>query len=191
VPNPLRNTRLASVWTHYAAALILLLLLPADAQSIRGPLREAALRGDLPRIKVLLKKSPGFLKTSQGGGVLCMGAFSGNKPVVLYLLSQGSKVNERDADGSTPLYQAANGGNLPIVQLLLAKGAKVNQARTDGWTPLHAAVAIGARDIVELLLAKGASLSAKAGRKQETPHEIAVKYKHPELAELLQKRAKR
>lgn len=170
--------------------LTLLLASGASAQIV-SKLRSAALDGNLPRVKQLAAQSGGVLKTPKGAGVLCMGAYSGNKDLVLYLLSQGSSVNERDADGSTPLYHAANGGSLAVVQLLLARGAKVNQARRDGWTPLHAAVASGQRPVVEYLLSKGANLHAKAGVKGETPFQIAVKYRYDDIAALLQKRMKK
>lgn len=158
------------------------------AQNVRAALRDAALKANVPRVKQLLKKSPGVLKTANGRGVLCMAAFSGNRELVLYLLSQGANVNERDVDGSTPLYHAANAGSRPLTELFLARGAKVNQARRDGWTPLHAGVASGERPVVELLLSKGANLNARAGARKETPFHIAVKYRYDDIAALLQKR---
>lgn len=171
--------------------LTLLLAGAASAQSVAAKLRAAALAGNLPRVKQLVPASKGLLKTPKGAGILCMAAYSGNKALVLYLISQGSKVNERDADGSTPLYHAANGGSLPIVQLLVARGAGINHARRDGWTPLHAAVASGSRPVVEYLLSKGANLNARAGAKGETPFQIAVKYRCDDIAALLQKRMKK
>lgn len=169
----------------------LLLVSAVPAQDSRSALRNAALEGNLPRVKQLLQKAPGVMRTPKGSGVLCMAAFSGNRDLVVYLLSQGGKVNSTDTDGSTPLYHAANGGHLPVVQLLLARGAKVNQARRDGWTPLHAAVASGERPIVELLLAKGANVNAQAGLRKETPFQVAMKYRFDDIAALLQKRAKK
>jgi ankyrin repeat protein len=163
----------------------------ASAQDVRAQMRAAALKGDLPAVKQLAAKSPGLLKTPKGVGILCMAAFSGNKELVVYLLSQGSKVDERDYDGATPLYHAANGGYKPIVELLLARGAKVNAAKKDGWTPLHAAVASGEKPVVMLLLAHGADINAKAGARKETPFQIAIKYRYDEIAALLQKRMKR
>lgn len=175
--------------TRFTSLFVTLLLVTAaPAQDVRNALRNAALQGNLVRVKQLLKKSPRILKTPKGNGVLCMAAFSGNRDLVLYLLSQGSKVNERDADGSTPLYHAANAGNRPMVELFLAKGAGVNQARRDGWTPLHAAVASGERPVVELLLSKGANIHARAGARKETPFQIALKYQYDEIAALLQKK---
>ena len=167
--------------------LALLLVSGAAAQSLRDKVRSAALEGNLPRVKQLLKKSPKLLRTPQGSGILGMAVFSGNRDLVLYVISQGSKVNEQDRDGSTPLYHAANAGSKPLTQLLLARGAKVNTARRDGWTPLHAAVASGERSVVDLLLSRGANINAHTARK-ETPFQIAVKYRYDEIASLLQKR---
>jgi len=137
----------------------------------------AALHGDLPRVKALVKRNPKFLRSPKAAGVLCLSAYSGNKALVEYVVAQGAKVSERDPAGATPLYLAADAGHLPIVQYLVAKGAKVTEKRPDGWTPLHAATASGHRPVVEYLVTKGAPVNAATAR-GVTPFDLAVKYKN-------------
>jgi ankyrin repeat protein len=172
------------------AALALALVPPAVCADTAQDFWNAALHGDLPRVKALVKRHPRFLRTPKSAGVLCLSAYSGNKPLVEYVLAQGAKVSERDPAGATPLYLAANGGHLEIAKYLVAKGAKVTEQKPDGWTPLHAATASGHTAVVEYLLAKGAPVNA-ATRRGETPFDLAVKYRNDALAALLQKKGGR
>jgi len=71
-----------------------------------------------------LKTSPHTTRiTKSGANALIAAAIGGNLEVVRYLLGQGAKVNECDADGETALLQAARGGNPRLVELLLRNGA--------------------------------------------------------------------
>jgi len=98
--------------------------------------------------------------------------FRSNKAVVELLLTHGAGVNERDAFGDTPLFNAAS---LDVMELLIEHGADVNASNSEnGNTVLHGAAAGGYLDVVELLIAHGADFHAR-DFKGETPlHKAAL-----------------
>jgi hypothetical protein len=114
-------------------------------------------------------------------GVLGTGAFSRNKVLLVYLLSQASRVAVTSR--RTVVTSQSQHPCWPAAQ-------RLTLANKDSWTPLHAAVANGAKPVV-LLLDNGVDLNAKAGLKKETPFQIGIKHRYDEIAALLQKRMKR
>jgi hypothetical protein len=66
-----------------------------------------------------------------------------NPEILTLLLENGAKknINEKDALGRTPLFQAANGGNTQAVKILLKNGANPNILDEKGrtiWSELQA-----------------------------------------------------
>lgn len=57
---------------------------------------------------------------------------SGNTAKVLELLKEGVSIDEKDAQGNTPLHHAVLSNNLEMVQLLLWKDADVSIRNNDG-----------------------------------------------------------
>ena len=73
-------------------------------------------------------------------------------------LQRGDEVNEKNADGETPLHIAAENGHLEVVRLLVECGAK-NQAETDdGQTPLQIAEENNQTAVVEYLKSTDAKI---------------------------------
>ncbi|KAG8467525.1 hypothetical protein KFE25_000841 [Diacronema lutheri] len=70
-------------------------------------------------------------------------------------------VNQRDANGFTPLLHACAEGHVEIVRLLLEHGASTEVSNFDGETALHLAASIGYDHCVEVLVAAGANVSVK------------------------------
>jgi ankyrin repeat protein len=70
------------------------------------------------------------------------------------LILIGVNIEERDADGNTPLYFAARAYPpvRPVVELLLKKGADVNARCIGGASPLDGACDSGSPEIVRILL---------------------------------------
>lgn len=104
--------------------------------------------------------------------LLHIAAFTGNLDMVRALLEQGANVDEKEADGWTPLHLAAKYGYKQVVTTLLEKGANVDEKEDDGLVPLHLAAEKGHEDIVTTLLEKGANplINDKDGK---TPRELA------------------
>ncbi len=83
----------------------------------------------------------------------------GNEKIALLLISRGADVNEKAADGITPLHLAACCGEIEVIKLLLTKGADVNARTTNGATPLFGAAGSGQLEAIKLLLANGANIN--------------------------------
>jgi serine/threonine-protein phosphatase 6 regulatory ankyrin repeat subunit B len=69
-------------------------------------------------------------------------------------------VNQRNADGSTPLQWAVYDGNVAEVQRLLAAGADVSLANSYGATAMGLAAEVADTEILQLLLAAGADVDS-------------------------------
>jgi ankyrin repeat protein len=89
---------------------------------------------------------------------------SGNDYVVRTLLALGSDIEERDADGRTPLAHAAMRGDLRITESLLEKGADVAVPDNGGLTPLAYAFVGGNEATITLLRQSGADFDARDSR---------------------------
>ena len=73
-----------------------------------------------------------------------------------------SLVNQRDADGATPLAYAADAGSTNALRLLLARGAYVDATNNAGSTPLITSAAKGHVSTVAMLLEAGATVNHAA-----------------------------
>ena len=63
-----------------------------------------------------------------------------NEAKVRMLLEHGAKIDAKESDGRTAVYDAASvATGKPILKLLLEKGANPNLATANGQTPLMAA----------------------------------------------------
>ncbi|CAM9846288.1 unnamed protein product, partial [Ectocarpus fasciculatus] len=79
-------------------------------------------------------------------------------------LATGSvDIDQRYAQGVTPLILATLHGHSQIVEILLRKGATVSMVANDGFTALHACALTKdpSRSVVKLLIRAGAALEAK------------------------------
>ena len=138
------------------AAVLLVALLWSRA-GFGGEIHDAASKGDLEKVKALLK----------------------DNPKVVFSLA-----TNKDEEGSTPLHFAALKGHLDVVALLLASKADVNAKNNEGSTPLHYAAVHDHKDVAELLLASKADVNAK-NKYNDTPLHLAVAYRHEGVSELL------
>lgn len=139
----------------------------------RTPLLSAVERGDIPLMKLLLRKGANVgYKDHNGDSPLRHGLISDSdtqieNPDVAALLLDNASTDLRDDVLNLALVDAAHRGDKVEVQLLLDKGAKID-AKTSryGSTALISAVERDQIETVKLLLDNGADPSATNGRGQ-------------------------
>lgn len=90
---------------------------------------------------------------SKNSTPICNAIAKGDIATVLKFIEYGSDLNERGANGMTPLMYAARYNQAEIVKVLLQKGAKVNLKSDAGLTALHYAERSNAQSCIELLKA--------------------------------------
>ena len=108
----------------------------------------------------------------------------GNIEAAEYLIEHGSKVNQADADGITPLLHACKDNNLHMVDLLLNWNADLNIGEDE--TPLTVACRTGNVDIVNRLLLNEVTPDLSRKNKQGLSGlEIAIENQHSVIARKL------
>ena len=149
----------------------------------------AVARGDVARVKALVREDKTLLKAEAGVESPLVWAAGHNKPEVLkWLLDQGADINfHNDWDGSV-LSVAVWKGHTEIVKILLDRGANIELgAGKDAYgTPLHRACWQGNKELAALLLDHGAKLeSSDKTYPNETPLCFAVKKGQTDLVRFL------
>ena len=110
------------------AVLLVLCCVPASAWAHSGgdhPLINAAGRGDLSQVKVLLATKVD-VNDDAGRGItaLMVASQNGHRSIVQALLAAKANVNTKTRNGDTPLIAATQNGHEEVVQLLKKAGAK-------------------------------------------------------------------
>jgi len=124
-------------------------------------LRQAARKGDVKLIELLLSKGADPNRKSKGGGTALLSAVAGRHvEAVRTLLAAGARTDTKIYEGTGLLHIAAELNQLEITSLLIAAGADVNAAKASGWTPLHIASSRCHEDVADLLIANGANRNA-------------------------------
>jgi cytohesin len=157
-------------------ALVLTARAGIEASRLRNqttlPLHEAALAGDIEKVKSLIAKGADVNERGTWGATpLHYTCMKGHADVAKLLISKGAYINVfSESYGGlhwlnemTPLHCAAASGDRQTVELLLSKGANLEAKSRYGSTPLLDAMksaAPGHKEVVELLLAKGAKVPA-------------------------------
>jgi ankyrin repeat protein len=155
---------------------------------VLGGIHEAAFRGDVERMQVLLKDNSDLVssKDEHGWTALEWAAYAGQKDAAAYLLARKAEVSAKDNDGDTPLHRAAEQGHREVVELLLANQAEVDAKDNHGWTALHFAANYDRKEVAELLLAHGANVNV-INETGNTPLDLAVTGNHRETAAVLRR----
>jgi ankyrin repeat protein len=167
-------------------AALAILALAWTSLAFCGEIHDAAAKGDLEKVKALLKDNPKLVSSRDATGetALSWAANQCHKDVVEFLLAHDAEVRTKNNDGAAPLDGAAVNGCEDVAELLLAKGADVNAKDNGGGTPLHTSAFGGHKGFAELLLAHGADVNAK-DNDGLTPLHLAARKGHKDVAELL------
>jgi ankyrin repeat protein len=162
---------------------------------------EAAVRGDLDRVRELVSSGSDVNESDQFGWLPIHRAAANNRDAVIaYLVAQGSAFEARGTDQWTPLHLACVSGSSRAVVALLEAGADAKSIARDHNTPLHLALTPlidlefpelhgdSVRTVtgtVQALLGAGANPSARNIR-GETPAAIARRKGALDLATFLE-----
>jgi ankyrin repeat protein len=130
--------------------------------SLDTPLIEAARRGHLDTVKVLVEGGADVNRQGEAWyGPLHCAAFGGHLETVKYLLEHGASVRVFEGHDK-PLNSAAQAGHIHVATVLLGRGADINAQGVDGGTPLENAVSYGQIEMVKFLVTNGAQVNARA-----------------------------
>ncbi len=169
-----------------------------------SPLADAAEKGDIARVRVLLQRKVSAAPAqADGSTALHWAALKDDLALARLLIPAGAPLNAATRiNALTPLYMAARNGSAPMIDLLLRAGAGVDIANDNGTTPLMMAAAAGNPDAVRLLLDHGANPNARefahgqtalmfaaAEGRAEAIQVLLARHADPELASFVQKLA--
>jgi cytohesin len=141
-------------------------------------------KGDLGKVKAMLKDNPGLINIRNGqeiGPPLRWAAFYGQKEVAEFLLANKADVNGKDMVGCSALMAAASTGQKEVVELLLANNATIDARDNLGQTALHFASSAG---VAKVLLANKAEVNAKDKSGDSPLHDSAM-FGRKDVAEVL------
>ncbi|MHC4333065.1 MAG: ankyrin repeat domain-containing protein [Planctomycetota bacterium] len=125
-------------------------------------LLSASQRGDIPRVRTLLKKKVEANSEYGGWTALGVAAWAGNSNVLQLLLDEGADPNLMTREMGPALTLASSEGHKEVVDVLLATGANVDAKDKKGCTALIRAANNGHSHIVEVLLAAGSNVNEKS-----------------------------
>lgn len=145
------------------------------------PLKDAAYKGDVERVRELLMSGASANgELDHGLAPLHWAATKGHKEVVELLLAHGADVHLDRMDAhcvvvGTPLHCAAFMGHVDIVRLLISRGADpdyrtIAGTHMIGGIPLHETSRGGHAAVVQCLIAAGVDVNAKANRNRTALH---------------------
>ena len=100
-------------------AVVTLVALVSSDLAFGGEIHDAASRGDLEKVKALLKTNPELVSSKDrfGNTPLHRAAMNGRKDVAELLLANKAEVNAKDNNGMTPLHNAAVAGHVDMGRL--------------------------------------------------------------------------
>jgi ankyrin repeat protein len=140
--------------TKMLGALALTMLLAA-ASPPESPVADAAMHGQVDRVRALLHEGAD-VNAAQGDGMTALhwAAERGNASLAEILVNAGAHVHVVTRVGDyTPLHLAAKSGAGDVIDVLVKAGAEVGaRTSTGGASPLHFAAASGSVAAVSALL---------------------------------------
>ena len=157
--------------SHGLGAVLLTLLLSASSAPPEVPVADAAQRGDVDAVRVLLRQGAD-VNAAQGDGMTALhwAAEQGRVDLIEVLVYAGAHVEATTRLGDyRPLHLASRAGHVDAVQALLEGGAHAGARTATGVTALHYAAGAGRHESVAALLAAGVGVDEPAGENDLTP----------------------
>lgn len=134
-------------------ALLIAVLCASAAPARADAIHQAALMGDIAKIKSITTDNPSAVNQKDENGLtpLFWAVYAEQPDAALLLIDLKAKVNATDKSGQTPLHVAVAMDSRKMVEILVSKGADTKAANEDGVTPLSLAERLGKTPIVNLL----------------------------------------
>jgi ankyrin repeat protein len=149
----------------------LALTLTGLGAAAEAPVADAAMRGDVEKVRTLLREGAD-VNAAQGDGMtgLHWAALNGDLASLNVLITAGATTEPLTRIGRyTPLHLASARGHGAVVARLLAAGSKPSALTETGVQPLHLAAQAGSAEAVTALVAKGADVNARDATHGRTP----------------------
>lgn len=150
--------------------MALVLLLTASTHT-EAPVADAAMRGDVETVRVLLRQGED-VNAAQGDGMTALHwtARTGEASLAEMLIYAGANLETTTRVGAyTPLLVAARSGNQEVLATLVKHGANIEARTSTGVTALHFSAAAGAESAITLLVEKGADVNVREMTAGQTP----------------------
>jgi ankyrin repeat protein len=158
-------------------------------------LEKAMFKRNFARIQRIVRAGANLDEPGSNGITpLMMAVDNGDVELARYLVKSGANVNAMGADGTTALALVIGKGDVDLMIEVISLGADVNWINAADETPLMEALYSGAAPesifrMADILLKCGANPDHMSEETDETPRNIALKSKRPELIWLFQKGA--
>lgn len=163
----------------YKLPLILVLfMIISSLQLYADEIHEAAKKGDLARVKAILKKSPEAINEIDRyrRNALLYAMKAKNRELTIFLIKKGAnvKIQDRFCDPNIdynnkralmedymnyPIHYAVFNNWKDVARLILDSGADVNQKNLMGYTPLCIAIYDGKEEMFHFLMSRGADIN--------------------------------
>lgn len=153
-----------------------------------APVADAAMRGDLDRVRDLLRAAADVnVPQSDGMTALHWAALEGHGDMAETLIYAGAHLDVGTRlGGYTPLHLAARSGHQELAAILVEAGADVEAPTTSGGArPLHFAAEVGSDASIEVLVGAGAAVDGRDSAWEQTPLMFAAAANRPEAAQAL------
>ena len=149
------------------------------------PLLIAAQSGNVPMIKLLVKKGANIDALANNTTPLYFAIENGHTEAATTLIELGAKIDKIDNLGRTPLHIAIENNKTKTALALIKLGANVNLPDgTFNFTPLQIAAQKGNTELLKPLIDKGADVNAE-DEMGNTPYLLASKNGNSETAKAL------
>ena len=161
----------------------LAVVVPLLSQSIH----EAAWKGDLDKVKMLLEGNPHLLnaKGPWGWTPMLRAVYFNHSDIVSFLLSKGADPNLTTPDGESALHWAIKCGYPALAELFIKHNTDALKRDKWGISPLQLAVENGYAEILEMLVAGGVKLKSEEIRSGRSLLHLAAINGHLSVVKIL------